>query len=241
VFPEPQSWQLSVEQVEDITPRMRRIRFTSPQLERFAYLPGQDLALAFSDKDGTVVRRRYTIRSFEQEQRLIEINVVMHGEGPGMRWAKAVSMGASIEAIAPRGKITVAPDAAFHVFAGDATAVPAALAMMQALPPNAPAFGIFIVDNAAERQAAAHGFLRSIEWRFAADQAGVTDLSRAIAGWRPPEEAGHAYLAGEVALVSSLKNDLLGQGWAPERISAKAYWNRGRANAARGEPEQKVA
>jgi NADPH-dependent ferric siderophore reductase len=51
----------------------------------------------------------------------------------------------------------------------------------------------------------------------------------------------HAYLAGEVALVLALKNSLLSLGWTADQISAKAYWNRGRANAGNGEPEQRAA
>jgi len=51
-----------------------------------------------------------------------------------------------------------------------------------------------------------------------------------------PPGRGHAYLAGEVALVTALKATLLARGWSPDDISAKAYWNRGRANAGHGEP-----
>jgi NADPH-dependent ferric siderophore reductase len=43
-----------------------------------------------------------------------------------------------------------------------------------------------------------------------------------------------------VALVSALKATLLAGGWSADQISAKAYWNRGRANADRGEPEVKA-
>ena len=49
-----------------------------------------------------------------------------------------------------------------------------------------------------------------------------------------------AHLAGEVALVTALKATLVSRGWATDDISAKAYWNRGRANAGHGEPELKA-
>jgi NADPH-dependent ferric siderophore reductase len=54
-------------------------------------------------------------------------------------------------------------------------------------------------------------------------------------------DGGHAYLAGEVTLVSALKAALLGGGWTADQVSAKAYWNRGRANAGHGEPEVKAS
>jgi len=41
--------------------------------------------------------------------------------------------------------------------------------------------------------------------------------------------------------VSALKAALLDRGWNPDRISAKAYWNRGRANAGHGEPELRAS
>jgi len=239
VFPEPRAWQLVVKEVEDLTPRMRRIALSASTLDRFSYLPGQDASLAFTAADGSTVRRRYTIRSFDPEQRSFAINVVMHGNGPGMRWASAASPGTEIEAIAPRGKITLAANAAWHLFAGDATAVPAAFAMMEALPPEIAAFGTFAMDSADERQPLdASGARRTLAWQYGGDPSHLlVTLDRA----QLPEGRGHAYLAGEVALVSALKHDLLERGWTADQISAKAYWNRGRANAGHGEPEQKVA
>jgi NADPH-dependent ferric siderophore reductase len=239
VFPEPRAWQLVVKEVEDLTPRMRRIALSASTLDRFSYLPGQDASLAFTAADGSTVRRRYTIRSFDPEQRSFAINVVMHGNGPGMRWASAVWPGTEIEAIAPRGKITLAANAPWHLFAGDATAVPAAFAMMEALPPEIPALGIFAIDNADERQPLpARGARHGVVWQYAGEP---SHLLAALERAQLPEGRGHAYLAGEVALVSALKQGLIERGWAADQISAKAYWNRGRANAGHGEPEQKVA
>ena len=108
MFPEPRAWQLIVKQAEDLTSSIRRIELTAPSVERFSYLPGQDVSLAFSAGDGSTVRRRYSIRSFNPERRSLEINVVMHGGGPGMRWAESAATGDEIEAIGPRGKITLA-------------------------------------------------------------------------------------------------------------------------------------
>jgi NADPH-dependent ferric siderophore reductase len=211
---------------------MRAISLTSPELGAFSWLAGQDVALAFTAGDGTTVRRRYSIRRFSAQQRRLEINVVMHGDGPGMRWAQTAAPGIAIDAIGPRGKITLRQSAAWHLFAGDATAVPAAFAMIESLPADVPVLGFFLVDDAAEQQAMAG---RTIQWTHGGK--GLRSLVGNAAG--PPGQ-GHAYLAGEVALVSSLKAALAARGWSGEQISAKAYWNQGRANAGHGEPEQKV-
>ena len=239
-MPEPRTWPLLVASVRDVTPHMRRIQLTSPSLDAFDYVPGQDLALAFLRDDGSMVRRRYTIRRFDRDRRLLDLDFVMHGDGPGIRWAQAARPGVAIEAIGPRGKITLAAGAQSHLFAGDATALPGSLAMMEALPAGVPASAYLEVDGPEERQSFAFaGTNKTVDWEYVGDRSAgasnglITDVS--AAGVSPAR--GHAYLAGEVALVSALKAALLSHGWTADQVSAKAYWNRGRANAGHGEPE----
>jgi NADPH-dependent ferric siderophore reductase len=238
---EPRTWQLEVAAVQDLTPRMRRVQLTSPDLGRFDYLPGQDMALTFRRGDAQTVRRRYTIRHFDPDQLRLDLDFVLHGGGPGMRWAQGARPGDSIEVVGPRGKITLVRDAAWHLFAGDATAVPGALAMMDALPDDVPAAAFLQVDGGEERQAVDSNRGQQITWRYELpDASGDGSLTAALADATLPAGRGHAYLAGEVALVIALKATLLARGWAAEDISAKAYWNRGRANAGHGEPELKA-
>ena len=241
-FPEPTSWQLEVAAVAAVTPRMRRIQLTGPALKTLTYLPGQDLALGFRRADGTTVRRRYTIRRFAHDARLLELDIVMHGDGPGMRWAQAAAPGVTVDAIGPRGKITLATHAVWHLFAGDATAVPGALAMMEALPRDVAARAFLQVDDATERQPFDLAGDKTVSWRYE-DDAPAGQLDRvvvALSNAEFPPGRGHAYLAGEVSLVVALQAVLLSRGWSPDQISAKAYWNRGRANADRGEPEKRA-
>ncbi|HEY4872158.1 MAG TPA: siderophore-interacting protein [Candidatus Dormibacteraeota bacterium] len=238
---EPRTWQLEVAAVQHLTPRMRRVQLTSHDLDRFDYLAGQDMALTFRRVDSPPVRRRYTIRHFDRDHRRLGLDFVLHGDGPGMRWAQGASPGDSIEVVGPRGKITLVGDAAWHLFAGDATAVPGALAMMEALPAGVPALAFLQVDGPEERQSADGDRGRQITWHYEVPApTGDAGLSATLAGAALPPGRGHAYLAGEVALVTALKATLLSRGWAAEDIFAKAYWNRGRANAGHGEPELKA-
>jgi len=241
-LPGPTTWHLDVAAVQDLTPRMRRVRLTSPALSAFDYLPGQDMALAFQRDERPTVRRRYTIRRFDRSRRLLELDFVMHGDGPGMRWAQAAVRGDSIEAVGPRGKITLVSDAAWHLFAGDATAVPGALAMMEALPGDVPAAAFLQVDGPQERQSFEGHGRQHLNWNYTLPAgAGDPGLLATLASATLPPGAGHAYLAGEVALVTALKATLQSRRWTAEQISAKAYWNRGRANAVHGEPELKAS
>ena len=56
----------------------------------------------------------------------------------------------------------------------------------------------------------------------------------------PPGE-GHAYLSAEFAVVRAVQTVLTGRGMRAEQVAPKAYWRRGRANAAYGEPPRETA
>ena len=86
------SWDLEVTGTEALTPTMRRIRCTAPGLEGLSYLPGQDLMLTVPAGE-TTYRRRYTIRSFDQAAASLDIDVVLHGDGPAAAWAASVQPG----------------------------------------------------------------------------------------------------------------------------------------------------
>jgi NADPH-dependent ferric siderophore reductase len=235
------AWDLEVTSAVALTPTMRRIRCTAPGLAGLSYRPGQDLMLAVPAA-GASFRRRYTIRAFDPAAPSVDIDVVLHGDGPAAAWAASVQPGGRIEAIGPRGKVTVDADADWHLFAGDDSAVPASLAMAESLPDPDRALVVLEVDGHEDQQQAytADGREIAVRWlhRAGADPASATNLVAALETIDLPGGHGHAYLAGELRAVAVMRAALLGRGLTPERISAKPYWRAGRANAAHGEPER---
>jgi NADPH-dependent ferric siderophore reductase len=83
------------------------------------------------------VRRRYTVRRFSAERRELTIDVVVHDGGPGGRWAAGAGPGDVLTFTGPGGGFRPEPGADHHVFAGDASALPAIAASLEALPPTA--------------------------------------------------------------------------------------------------------
>ena len=116
-----------------LTPHMQRLRLTAPQLDGFGYLPGQDVMLLVAAEGNHPVRRRYTIRQLDTAARLLTLDIVLHGDGPGERWVRSARSGDRIEGIGPRGKITTSVTADWHLFFGDESALPATFAMTEAL------------------------------------------------------------------------------------------------------------
>src|SRR5262245_8097652 len=115
-----------------LTPHMQRLRLTAPQLDRFAYLPGQHVRLLVAAQANRPVRRRYTIRELDRAARLLTLDIVLHGDGPGERWVRSAQPGDRIEGIGPRGKITTSAAADWHLFMGDESALPAMVVMTEA-------------------------------------------------------------------------------------------------------------
>lgn len=236
-LPGVRTWSVEVVAVTDVTPRMRRVELTAPDLDVLDHQPGQDVMLIFAQAAGRPVHRRYTIRRFDRDRRLLELNFVMHGDGPAARWARSARPGDRIDVAGPRGKITVARDVDWHLFAGDETGLPAALAMMEALPPGVPASAFVEVDGPEEEQRAPN-----VTWLHRGGAAPGDDpgLLEAVSSAELPSGRGQAYLAGEVGLVGALQRCLLERGLQPEQVSTKGYWNKGKANASHGEPERRA-
>ncbi len=229
---------LEVVSAADLTPHMRRLELTGPQLEGFGYLPGQDVMLLVAADGNRPVRRRYTIRALDPARPLLTIDVVLHGDGPGERWVRAARPGDRIEGIAPRGKITASPSADWHLFIGDESALPALVAMTESLPGDSVATLIIEVPGPEDEQELSAAARTRLSWLHrgpgAAGEAAA--LAAEAAEVELPAGDGHAYLLGEAKVVSRLRDVLAARGLRPEQVSPKAYWGRGRANAGHGEP-----
>ena len=131
---------------------MQRLRLTAPQLDGFGYLPGQDVMLLAAAEGNRPVRRRCAIRRLDAAARLLTLDIVLHGDGPGERWARSARPGDRIEGTGPRGKITTSPAAGWHLFIGDEPALPAMFAMTEALPPDRPAALVLEIPQESDEQ-----------------------------------------------------------------------------------------
>ena len=234
------SRRLSFEVVQSdlMSPIMQRILLTAPELAGFRYEPGQDVMLLVGADGTRPIRRRYTIRAVDRAALTLTLNVVRHGEGPGERWVRAARPGDTIEGIGPRGKITTSPEAPWHLFMGDESAMPAILAMTESLPGDAVAtLAIEIPEPRDEQELLAPARTR-LSWlhRLGKPAGDPALLSAEAAEVEFGDAEGHAYLFGEATVVSALREILAGRGLRQDQISPKAYWGRGRGNAGHGEP-----
>ena len=230
--------RLEVVENRPLTPAMQQVVLSAPELAGFGYRPGQDVMLMVAVDGDRPVRRRYTIRGTDPARSLLTLGIVRHDGGPGERWVAEARPGDELEGIGPRGKIFPVEGAAWHLFAGDFSALPAFFAMAGSLPAGQRAIVIQEVPGPGDEQELAAAADVEVAWVHADGRppGDPAALAGALAAMPLPPGAGHAYLAGEARLVLALREALAARGLAGDQVSPKAYWGLGRANAAHGEP-----
>jgi NADPH-dependent ferric siderophore reductase len=233
-------WPLTVATAMSVTEDYRRLTFVGPGLERLRFQPGQDLMMRIPGTDERTTNRRYTIRTADPRAATITVDMVVHGDGPGARWAGAAAPGHSLDAIGPRGKVVLDETAGWHLFIGDETALPGLSIMAESLTPGVP--GVMVVEL-PERVDGHDPQLTSgqdvaITWieRGRADPGDPARLVAAAEQVSFLPGPGHAYVAGEMRVVRAVAAALAARGLNRSAVDAKAYWRRGGANAPHGEP-----
>jgi len=239
-MPDVSLLRLRVVEIADTGTATRQLRLAGDDLAGFGYAPGQDLMIVVDTADGRIIRRRYSIRRVDTTENAVDLHVITDTTGPGARWARALRVGDEVEAIGPRGKITLAEGVDWHLFLGDDVAVPAISAMVEALPEGGRAIVVADIVSSADETKIDPRHPVDVDWTWrhrGHNPAGdPTPLLSAAADLNLPAGVGHAYVFAEAAVVNMCRDKLAERGFAPERISPKAYWGRGRANASHGEP-----
>jgi NADPH-dependent ferric siderophore reductase len=221
---------LEVVGVDEMAPHVRLITMASSDLVGFEYTPGQDLLFEFPDGDRSL-RRRYTIRRSDLVEGIADFEIEIHdGRGPATRWAAKAELGEHLEAIGPRGGISVRPTATSHLFVVDDSAMPAAFVLLGALPADTPATALLVTSHGAmSRPVPAVAPAISLVW---VDRGEILDAL----GDLHPADGTAAYLLGERHLVRTAEELLVASGLDRDAVASKAYWRLDKPNASHGEP-----
>lgn len=216
-----------VDEISQITPRMRLIRLAGPELHGLSWTPGQQVRVRTRDPLGTAALRTYSVWSYQADQ--LELCVLDHGDGPGARWARGLRAGDEVMFRKPEGTFVVADSAPYHVFAGEETASVAFGAMLQALPPDAQVYGAIEVPGEEDRLPLPRW--AELTWRFRGDAnaAASAGLVAAVRELGLPAEPGVAYLAGEARTCQAIRAHLVTErGWPRRSVLTKPFWTPGK-------------
>ncbi|MGH3827280.1 MAG: siderophore-interacting protein [Pseudonocardiaceae bacterium] len=221
-----------------LTPRMMRVRLVAESLVGLAGVPGQTLKIYVPDLvSGYLVSRDYTVRDYPLRDyplrsdagASLDIDFVLHGEGPATTWARRALPGDTLGFAGPSGRYRPDPRVDWHLFAGDETALPAIQAYVAMLPPDASVLLYLEVADAAERQPMPGLARPAVCWLHRGDQApGVsTVLEDALRAVRLPPGQGRIWVAGHTPTVRRIRTHLLNERGIDRRaLYVRGFWDR---------------
>jgi NADPH-dependent ferric siderophore reductase len=241
---------LTVTAVADVTPSVRRVVLTGTADAVAAAGPTVNLLVPrVGDaaprwpavaRDGRIVwplgahgvsLRSYTARRQDPVAGELEIDFVLHGDGPAAAWATAAAPGALL-GVAGAGDLGDRP-AGWLLLAGDETSLPAISRILGAAPRTTSGVALLEVAGPQEEQPLPAPAGVEVRWlhRGAIPPGESTLLADAVAALpRPGGDDVFAWVAAESGAVRTIRADLRGR-WGLGRAQhhAIAYWRLGRA------------
>jgi NADPH-dependent ferric siderophore reductase len=246
---------LTVAAVADVTPSVRRVVLTGTPAAVTAAGPTVSLLVPrVGDpsprwpqvaRDGRIVwpagahgvaLRSYTARRQDPAAGEVEIDFVLHGDGPAATWAAAAAPGAPL-GVAGGGSLGER-SATRMLLIGDETALPAITRILGAADAATEGLALVEVADTAEEQPLPAPDRVAVRWlhRDGTPPGESTLLVDAVAGLDPFAGTDvFAWVGAESAAVRAIRADLRGR-WGLGRAQHHAigYWRRGRAMAPAG-------
>ncbi|WEX90697.1 siderophore-interacting protein [Sinorhizobium garamanticum] len=236
---------LTVDDIVDITPRMRRIRFRTANARSFETLDDMHLRILFnfqelaeqhasrgsrrgsSPSDVTPIWRAYTVRFVEPENHIIAVDFVLHNaEGPGSRWAMRARRGDVVGAAGPSGG--GCGDAVWYLLAGDETALPAISRILESLDERATATVVIEVGSPTDTIPFTSRAAVETRWLYRENHDGdCRGLARVIASMDFPDASRKRFvwIASESETAKAVRATLRDRGFTKEEQSVAAYWH----------------
>ncbi|WP_246219138.1 siderophore-interacting protein [Phytoactinopolyspora halotolerans] len=178
--------------------------------------------------------RTYTIRRYDDESGRLDIDVVLHGDGPFVRWAMAAAPGATIPFTGPRPHAVPSFDGDALVIASDETGLPAVAALLEVAPAGLRVHAFVEVADAGEQQPLRTEADLHLHWlhRDGTPAGSTGALERSVRELTWPDGRVEVWVAGETSEVRAIRR-LAGseRGVARSDIHAYGYWRLGRSGS----------
>ncbi|GGY04947.1 siderophore-interacting protein [Paludibacterium paludis] len=187
-------------------------------------VPGPD-GVAFPEGVERGPMRDYTPRRFDAGALELDIDFVLHGDGPGSTFAATARPGDAIGIAGPKGSFVI-PDAFdWQLLVGDATALPAIARRLEESPPGTRIIAFIEVAGPEEEQALVTHDGAEVRWVRQSEEGHSVALLEAVRAFTLPEGEGYVWAAGEFHLIRELRECLVdGKGLPRHCLRAASYW-----------------
>ena len=248
----PRFRRVAVSRVEDLTPRMRRIVLSGPDLAGMVVdEPAASVRLLLPRNDGTLELptwtgnqfeladgsrapiRTFTPRDHDPDANRLTIDIVAHGDGAASEWAASATPGDQVAVSGPGRGYEPDPDTNSFLLAGDESAIPAIDQLLEAiardLAPQTEVSVLIEVAHPSARLTLHGGPATTITWLDLPDGAAPgSELLGAIE--RADEMPEAVWVAGEAAAMQRIRKHLFDQrGLSRAQATVRGYWKLGRS------------
>ncbi len=242
----PTARSVEVLHVHRLSPRMIRVTFTGDALEGFEWRgPAGHLKLTVPEEGSHEVpmpapdgprspyMRTYTPRRFDASLRELDVDLVLHGEGPAGKWAMRAQKGDRLVVMGPAPGYKIDADAPWFLLAGDETALPAIETILEELPAHTRAK--VLVEVSSHREARPLQSAASIEVRWLSRGEDFRDagkpLEAALREGAWPGGPGRIYVGCEAGAMRRIRDHCLKErGVERNTLVTRGYWKLGAVN-----------
>ncbi|PDT88541.1 NADPH-dependent ferric siderophore reductase [Bradyrhizobium sp. Y36] len=221
-----------VRKTTPITPHMRRVTLASTALMNFPVRrPAQWVKLFVPTTENEKPSgRAYTIRHFRESPCEMDIDFVLHGDGPCSTWAQSAKPGDVVQIAGPRSGFRIDPRVTHLLIGGDETALPAIGAILEALPAGLAVEAFVEIPEDADAQIIHSKADVEVAWlpRNGRDAGTATDLSAAMMMADLPDENSEVWFAAEASVVRTVRRHFqLDRTMPRNRLTMSGYWKKG--------------
>jgi len=219
--------ELTVTEVQPLTPSMVRIVLSGDDLQGFiSASPDDHVKLFFEEPGGEVMMRDFTPRIHDAAAGTLAIDFVLHEGGPAGNFAASAKPGDQLKIGGPRGSLVVSDRVKRWLLVGDETALPAIARRMAEFGTDVQASVIIAVQGRAEEQALPTAATVQVDWvhrpvTWADDPTPVVDALKRFN--LAPET--FAWVGAEAKVAKAVRRHLLEDRAHPrEWMKAAGYW-----------------
>ncbi|MDX6740064.1 siderophore-interacting protein [Actinocorallia sp. A-T 12471] len=243
---------LEVVRTARLTPAMVRVTIGGPALEGFReQAPTDHVKLFFAQGGDPVpvmptitddglddpppgspepVLRDYTVRSFRPDALELDVDMVLHGDGPGSTFAATAVPGDLVGVLGPRASEVVPYLYDWYLLGCDETGLPALARWLEQIPAGAKAFAYAEIAGPQEEQELTSAADLTVTWvhRDGAAPGRSGALEAAIRAFTPPPGDGYAWLGAEATTLKPIRRFLRNELGLPKgQTDVDGYWKVG--------------
>lgn len=216
--------KLNVLRVTELTPRMRRITLGGIELQGFTSLGSDDhIKLLFAPTPGAdeakPTLREYTPRRIDLTANELDIDFVLHGDGPASTWAAQAAPGHTLTIAGPRASMVVPDIFDSYLLIGDETAIPAIARRLEELPAGRRVVAIIQIEDEHEKQPLPSKAEVDVRWLLRSE-----NLLDHVQEQPLPQGRLYSWVALEKSLTRAVKGLLIDKGVNEDALKAAAYW-----------------